>query len=43
MTRGRATIMKKGVTIVIMMNELRIVKSAKINEWMDLGMTSSTM
>ena len=34
--------MKNGVTIMIMMNELRIVKSAKIKEWMDLGMTSST-
>ena len=43
MTRGRATITKNGVTIMIMMNELRIVKSAKIKEWMDLGMTSSTM
>jgi hypothetical protein len=41
MARGRATITKKGVTIMIMMNEQRIVKSAKIQEWMDLGMTST--
>ena len=41
MTRGRAIMTKKGVTIMIMMNEQRIVKSVKMKEWMDLGITSS--
>ena len=41
MTRGTATMTKKGVTMMIMMNEQNRVKIVKIKEWMDLGMTSS--